>query len=309
MTPVISINNLNKRFSNGVVALKDVSLNVAAGEIIALLGPNGAGKTTLISIACGLTFPTSGQILVGGYDIRKDYRAARKLIGFVPQEVALERYESVIDTVNFSRGLFGLPQNNALVEHTLKILSLWDKRKSSLRELSGGMKRRVLIAKALVHEPQVLFLDEPSAGVDVQLRKEMWEIIKRLSETGATIVLTTHYIEEAEALANRVAIINNGEISIVEKTNELLKSMGGKKICFDLNKPCKAVPAELRKYNVRISNNNRTLVLLHDAKPCASEVACFLKDLHETNVEVRDITTVEKSLEEIFMSIVKEREK
>ena len=307
MDHVISIKNLNKTFASGVMALKNVSLDVNSGEILALLGPNGAGKTTLISIACGLTYASSGQVFISGYDIRKDYKAARRLVGLVPQEIALERYENVLDTVHFSRGLFGLPPDNALVEKTLRLLSLWDKRESSLRALSGGMKRRVLIAKALVHEPTIIFLDEPSAGVDVELRKEMWDVIKGLRDQGATVVLTTHYIEEAEELADRIAIIDKGAISLIEQKDQLIKQMGGKKIHIDLTEPCSSIPANLQKYDTHVTRDKKSLVYVCDTKYREKEIGRFLNDLHKTNLNIRDITTKEKTLEEIFMSIIEER--
>ena len=307
MHQVISINNLNKTFSSGIVALRNVSLSVSSGEILALLGPNGAGKTTLISIVCGLTDASSGQVFIGGYDIRKDYKAARRLVGLVPQEIALERYENVLDTVHFSRGLFGLPRDNALVERTLRLLSLWDKRDSSLRALSGGMKRRVLIAKALVHEPTIIFLDEPSAGVDVELRKEMWGVIKGLRDQGATVVLTTHYIEEAEALADRIAIINDGAISLIEQKSVLIQQMGEKKIFIDLSKPCSSVPDFLLKHDAYITEDKMRLVYACGKKYREKEIGLFFSDLQQSNLKIRDITTKEKTLEEIFMSIIEER--
>ncbi len=309
MDPVISISKLNKTFSSGVVALKNVSIDVASGEILALLGPNGAGKTTLISIACGLTYASSGQVFIGGYDTRRDYKAARRLVGLVPQEIALERYETVLDTVNFSRGLFGLPRDNALVERTLRLLSLWDKRESSLRALSGGMKRRVLIAKALAHEPTIIFLDEPSAGVDVELRKDMWGVIKGLRDAGATVVLTTHYIEEAEALADRIAIINDGEISVIEEKDRLIKEMGDKKIFIDLSDLCMEIPANLQKYNTNLTEDKMRLVFTCDAISPEKEIKLFFKEFQQTGLQVIDITTKEKTLEEIFMSIIEERRK
>ena len=304
---MISVKNLNKTFASGVIALKDVNLVVKPGEILALLGPNGAGKTTLISIACGLTYASSGQVFIGGYDIRKDYKAARRLVGLVPQEIALERYENVLDTVHFSRGLFGLPRDNALVERTLRLLSLWDKRDSSLRALSGGMKRRVLIAKALVHEPTIIFLDEPSAGVDVELRKEMWGVIKGLRDQGATVVLTTHYIEEAEALADRIAIINDGAISLIEQKSVLIQQMGEKKIYIDLSKPCSSLPDLLLKHDAYITEDKMRLVYACDKKYREKEIGLFFSDLQQSNLKIRDITTKEKTLEEIFMSIIEER--
>ena len=304
---MISVKNLNKTFASGVIALKDVNLDVEPGEILALLGPNGAGKTTLISIACGLTYASSGQVFIGGYDIHKDYKAARRLVGLVPQEIALERYENVLDTVNFSRGLFGLPKDNALVERTLRLLSLWDKRDSSLRALSGGMKRRVLIAKALVHEPTIIFLDEPSAGVDVELRKEMWGVIKGLRDEGATVVLTTHYIEEAEALADRIAIINDGTISLIEQKNVLLQQMGEKKIYIDLSQPCSSLPDVLLKYDAYITDDKMRLVYACDKKSREKEIGFFFSHLQQSDLKIRDITTKEKTLEEIFMSIIEER--
>ena len=304
---VISIKNLNKTFNNGVIALKNVSLDINEGEILALLGPNGAGKTTLISIACGLTYASSGQVYIGGYDIRKDYKAARRLVGLVPQEIALERYENVLDTVHFSRGLFGLPRDNALVEKTLRLLYLWDKRGSSLRALSGGMKRRVLFAKALVHEPTIIFLDEPSAGVDVEVRKEMWGVIKRLRDEGTTVILTTHYIEEAQVLADRIAIINDGMISLIEEKDQLIKQMGDKKIFIDLSEPCSSIPSNLKKYDTQITKDNKRLVYICKTKSREKGIGLFLNDLHQTGLKIQNITTKEKTLEEIFMSIVQER--
>ena len=266
MDPIISVSGLEKIYRSGEQALRGVSLEIRAGEILALLGPNGAGKTTLISMICGLTTPSAGQITVGGYDIITDYRAARSLIGLVPQEVALEPFEKVINTVEFSRGLFGLPPDAAYIEQILRQLSLWDKHNTPIKELSGGMKRRVLIAKALSHQPKILFLDEPTAGVDVELRKDMWDVVDRLKAAGVTIVLTTHYIEEAEAIADRVGVITDGTILLVEDKDKLMAQMGIKELYIDLQDAIKAIPPALASYNLRLAEDGRRLTYVCDNK-------------------------------------------
>lgn len=306
MAPIVEIKDLIKVYNGGFEALKNVSLNIAEGEILALLGPNGAGKTTLISILCGITSPTGGTALVGGHDIITGYREARRLIGLVPQEVALEPFEKVINTVRFSRGLFGKPQDEALIERILRQLSLWDKRDNRIRELSGGMKRRVLIAKALCHEPRVLFLDEPTAGVDVELRRDMWKIVEGLRADGVTIILTTHYIEEAEAIADRVGVINNGQILLVEEKAKLMLRMGRKTLRIDLADPVKAVPKSLAEYDLEIGADGQTLSYHYDTRGEGTGITRLLGALSKEGLSLRDIQTTQSSLEEIFVDLVKE---
>ncbi|ABL70106.1 MULTISPECIES: ABC transporter ATP-binding protein [Paracoccus] len=306
MRPIIDIDHVSKRYDSGTVALNDVSLQIDEGEILALLGPNGAGKTTLISIICGLVVPTGGTVRVGGHDIRKDWRAARKLIGLVPQEIALEPFESVIDCVRFTRGLYGEPPDDAYIERLLSSLALWDKREAKTRELSGGMKRRVLIAKALSHRPKVLFLDEPTAGVDVALRREMWQVVRELRAEGVTIILTTHYLEEAEDMADRIGVINRGELLLVKSKDELLGEFGKKHLTVSLYEPLRALPAELAGRGLVLSADGRELGYAYDTRAERTGIAHLLAELAERGIAVRDVSTKQSSLEEIFMSLVEE---
>ena len=306
MDTIISVTGLNKTYPSGNVALTGVDLDIRSGEILALLGPNGAGKTTLISMICGLTALTSGQITVGGYDINAAYRQARSLIGLVPQEVALEPFEKVINTVKFSRGLFGLAPDPAYIESLLKQLSLWDKRNTPIKELSGGMKRRVLIAKALSHQPKILFLDEPTAGVDVELRKDMWQIVDGLRADGVTIVLTTHYIEEAEAIADRVGVITGGAILLVEDKDKLMAQMGTKELQIDLQDEITALPDGLAGYDLRLSADGRQLVYSYDTKAGRTGITGLLTDLSAAGLTLRDLQTSQSSLEDIFVDLVKD---
>lgn len=306
MDPIISVTALDKTYRSGQRALKGVSLQIRSGEILALLGPNGAGKTTLISMICGLTSPSSGQITVGGYDIVTDYRAARSLIGLVPQEVALEPFEKVINTVKFSRGLFGHPPDAAYVEQILRQLSLWDKRNTPIKELSGGMKRRVLIAKALSHQPKILFLDEPTAGVDVELRKDMWDVVGKLKASGVTIVLTTHYIEEAEAIADRVGVIADGDILLVEDKDKLMAQMGIKELYIELQKPIKAIPSALAGYDLWLAEDGSRLTYVYDTKAERTGITGLLTDLSAAGLALRDLQTSQSSLEDIFVDLVKD---
>ena len=306
MDTIISVTGLNKTYPSGNVALTGVDLQIRRGEILALLGPNGAGKTTLISMICGLTALTSGQITVGGYDILTDYRAARSMIGLVPQEVALEPFEKVINTVKFSRGLFGLPPDPVYIERLLKQLSLWDKRNTPIKELSGGMKRRVLIAKALSHQPKILFLDEPTAGVDVELRKDMWQIVDGLRADGVTIVLTTHYIEEAEAIADRVGVITGGTILLVEEKDKLMAQMGTKELRVDLHDEITALPDSLSGYDLRLSADGRQLIYTYDTKAGRTGITGLLNDLSVAGLALRDLQTSQSSLEDIFVDLVKD---
>ncbi|MEM7317722.1 MAG: ABC transporter ATP-binding protein [Pseudomonadota bacterium] len=304
MKPILSIKKLRKTYAGGFEALKSVSLDIREGEILALLGPNGAGKTTLISTVCGITTPTSGEVTVGGHDILSDYRAARKMIGLVPQEIALEPFEKVMNTVRLSRGLFGLSRDDAKIESILRKLSLWDKRKSPIKELSGGMKRRVLIAKALAHEPRVLFLDEPTAGVDVELRKDMWEIVAELKASGVTIILTTHYIEEAEAIADRVGVINNGELLLVEDKDKLMSQMGKKQITVSLNENLTSLPANLADYDLELSDDGNAIVYSYDIHGERTGITSLLNDVAQAGLTLRDVQTRQSSLEEIFVTLV-----
>ncbi len=302
----IVINSLSKVYDNGFNALKEVSLEVKQGEILAMLGPNGAGKTTLISIICGIVTPSSGSVSVDGFDIIKDYRETRSRIGMVPQELSLESFETVFDTVSYSRGLYGKPPKAEHIEKILKDLSLWDKKDQRLRQLSGGMKRRVLIAKALSHEPKILFLDEPTAGVDVELRKEMWEVVDTLRKTGVTIILTTHYIEEAEAIADRVGVINQGEIILVEEKKELLKKMGQKTLTIELQETIDQIPKSLKKYNLNIGDNKMYLNYTYSLKEKQTGITNLLQDLKDTGLKLRDLKTEQSNLEKIFVNLVKE---
>jgi len=302
----IIINNLSKVYSNGFDALKTVSLNIKKGEILAMLGPNGAGKTTLINIICGIVKPSSGSVTIDGFDIIDDYRETRSRIGMVPQELNLESFETVFDTVSYSRGLYGKPPKPEHIEKILKDLSLWDKKDQRLRQLSGGMKRRVLIAKALSHEPSILFLDEPTAGVDVELRKDMWKIVEELKRTGVTIILTTHYIEEAEAIADRVGVINQGEIIVVEDTRELLKKMGYKKLTVSLQEKIMEIPSSLEKYNLKIRKDNISIDYIYNIQAEQTGITNLLQDLKDAGLKLRDLKTEQNSLEKIFVRLVKE---
>jgi len=302
----ISINGLSKVYDNGFKALKNVSLKVKKGEILAMLGPNGAGKTTLISIICGIVKPSSGTVTIDQFDIIKNYRETRSRIGMVPQELNLESFETVFDTVSYSRGLYGKSPKPEHIEKVLKDLSLWDKKEQRLRQLSGGMKRRVLIAKALSHEPKILFLDEPTAGVDVELRKDMWLVVEELRKTGVTIILTTHYIEEAEAIADRVAVINQGEIIIVEDKKELIKKMGHKKLTVELQEEIIKIPEGLSKYNLAIGKNNMSLVYTYNVQAEKTGITDLLKGLKDAGLRLKDLITEQNSLEKIFVDLVKE---
>ena len=306
MPPIVQVSDLQKTYKGGFEALKGVSLTIEQGEILALLGPNGAGKTTLISILCGITTPSSGTALVGGYDIEADYRAARSLIGLVPQEIALEPFEKVINTVRFSQGIFGKKRDDALIERILRQLSLWDKRTSRIRELSGGMKRRVLIAKALCHEPRVLFLDEPTAGVDVELRRDMWEIVETLKADGVTIILTTHYIEEAEAIADRIGVITKGELLLVEDKAALMARMGRKTLKIDLREAVSEMPKALTDYELELTEDGHGLLYHYDTRGEGTGITKVLQALAKEGLQLRDIHTSQSSLEEIFVDLVQE---
>ena len=302
----IIINNLSKVYDNGFEALNKVNLEIKKGEIIALLGPNGAGKTTLISIICGIVTPSSGKVTVENFDIIKDYRETRSRIGLVPQELTLELFETVFNNVSYSRGLNGKKPNPVHIEKILKDLSMWDKKDLRLRQLSGGMKRRVLIAKALSHEPSILFLDEPTAGVDVELRRDMWKVVEDLRKTGVTIILTTHYIEEAEAIADRVAVINQGEIIIIDETKELLKKMGKKKLSVNLQSEISEIPDTLGKYNLEIGKDNKTVEYTYDVNSESTGITNLLKDLKDAGLKLQDLKTEQTTLEKIFVNLVKE---
>jgi ABC-2 type transport system ATP-binding protein len=307
MQPVISISRLSKIYASGFPALKDVNLDIHRGEIFALLGPNGAGKTTLISIVCGIVNPTSGAALVGGHDIIADYRKARSLIGLVPQELTTDAFETVWNTVSFSRGLFGKPANPGHIEKVLRELSLWDRKDSKIITLSGGMKRRVMIAKALSHEPQILFLDEPTAGVDVELRKDMWQTVRELRASGVTIILTTHYIEEAEQMADRIGVINKGEIILVEQKAELMRKLGKKQLMLQLDLRLDVVPPALAPYGLSLSPDGNELVYTYDSKGERSEITSLLADLDRAGIRFHDLHTTESSLEDIFVGLVRPR--
>tara|TARA_Y100000385_G_scaffold172119_1_gene178219 strand:- start:940 stop:1869 length:930 start_codon:yes stop_codon:yes gene_type:complete len=306
MTDMLSITGLSKVYNDGLVALDDISLNVSEGEILALLGPNGAGKTTLISAVCGLVVPTKGKITVGGFDTRSNYRLARSLIGLVPQEISLEPFEKVINTVRFSRGLFGKNTNDNCVERVLRQLSLWDKKDSKIMQLSGGMKRRVLIAKALAHEPKVLFLDEPSAGVDVELRREMWKLVADLKSQGVTIILTTHYIEEAEAIADRVGVISKGKLILLEEKKALMSRMGQKKLQISLQSPIDIIPGELQNLKLSLSDDGLSLNYLYDTKGSSTGITKLLNKISSAGLQMSDLKTSQSSLEEIFVSLIEE---
>ncbi|MET1411525.1 ABC transporter ATP-binding protein [Roseibium sp. HPY-6] len=305
MAPILSVRDLEKTYEGGFQALKSVSLDIEEGEVFALLGPNGAGKTTLISTICGLVRPTSGSIRVGGHDAMKEFRAARRLIGLVPQEMPTAPFEIVGDTVTFSRGLFGLPPNRALIDGILKDLTLWEKRNNPIMALSGGMKRRLLVAKALSHEPKILFLDEPTAGVDVELRHDMWRIVNELKERGVTIILTTHYIEEAEEMADRVGVINKGEIVLVEEKDELMRKLGRKLLTLNLTEPLDVVPERLSRYNLELADEGTQLVYTYDTHAERTGITALLTDLAEAGVRFQDLQTDQSSLEDIFVDLVK----
>ena len=303
----IVINNLSKVYDNGFNALKNINLSIKKGEIFAMLGPNGAGKTTLISIICGIVNPTSGEVKVDNFDIINDYRETRSKIGLVPQELTLEQFETVFNNVSYSRGLYGKKPSPSHIENILKQLSLWDKKDLRLRQLSGGMKRRVLIAKALSHEPSILFLDEPTAGVDVELRKDMWKIVENLRKTGVTIILTTHYIEEAEAIADRVGVINQGEIIVVDDTKELLKKMGHKKLTVELQENINEIPLSLNKYNLSLGANKMSLDYTYNVQAKQTGITNLLQDLKDAGLKLKDLKTEQSTLEKIFVNLVKEK--
>ena len=302
----ISIKDLSKIFDNGFAALKNINLNIKKGEIFAMLGPNGAGKTTLISIICGIVTPSTGKVTVENFDIIDDYRETRSRIGIVPQELTLEQFETVFNNVSYSRGLYGKKPDPGHIEKILKQLSLWDKKNIILRQLSGGMKRRVLIAKALSHEPNILFLDEPTAGVDVELRQDMWKVVESLRNTGVTIILTTHYIEEAEAIADRVGVINQGEIIIVEETEKLLKKMGNKKLTVELQEKVKDLPITLDKYNLSLGKNNMSVDYTYSLKEKQTGITNLLQDLKDSGLKLKDLKTEQSTLEKIFVNLVRE---
>ena len=303
----ISIKNLSKTYDNGFNALKTINLEIKKGEIFAMLGPNGAGKTTLISIICGIVKPSDGKITIDGFDIIDDYRETRSRIGLVPQELTLESFETVFNNVSYSRGLYGKKPNPEHIEKILKQLSLWDKKDQRLRQLSGGMKRRVLIAKALSHEPSILFLDEPTAGVDVELRQDMWKVVEELRKTGVTIILTTHYIEEAEAIADRVGVINQGEIIVVDQTKELLKKMGHKKLTVELQEKVNKIPKALDQYQLSLTNDNMALDYTYNVQAKQTGITTLLQDIKDAGLKLKDIKTEQSTLEKIFVSLVKEK--
>jgi ABC-2 type transport system ATP-binding protein len=305
--PVVSVQGLRKTYANGLTALEDISLAIRRGEIFALLGPNGAGKTTLINIICGIVTPSAGTVLADGHDILRDYRAARRAIGLVPQELHTDTFETVWATVNFSRGLFGRAPDAALCERVLRDLSLWERRDSKIMTLSGGMKRRVMIAKALCHEPQILFLDEPTAGVDVELRREMWQLVRRLRDSGVTIILTTHYIEEAEQMADRIGVIHRGKLIVVEDKVVLMRKLGKKQLVLNLPRPLAAIPAGLADWALELKDAGNTLVFTFDAHSRETGISTLLKRLSELSLEVTDLHSSESSLEDIFVGLVSER--
>jgi ABC-2 type transport system ATP-binding protein len=307
MLPVISISDLTKTYASGLQALKSVNLEIRKGEIFALLGPNGAGKTTLISIVCGIVTPTKGKVIADGHDIMRDYRAARSKIGLVPQELTTDAFETVWATVTFSRGLFGLAPNPAHIEKVLRDLSLWDKRKDKIMTLSGGMKRRVMIAKALSHEPEILFLDEPTAGVDVELRRDMWALVRGLRDSGVTIILTTHYIDEAEEMADRIGVISKGELILVEEKTELMKKLGKKQFTLHLQEPMMAIPAELAEWRLELKNGGTELEYTFDTHEERTGIPSLLRRISDLGIGFRDLNTSQSSLEDIFVSLVSER--
>jgi ABC-2 type transport system ATP-binding protein len=308
MQSIISVKDLSKSYASGFKALDGINLDIRRGEIFALLGPNGAGKTTLIGIICGILVPSQGKVTVDGHDIINDYRAARSLIGLVPQELHTDAFESVWATVSFSRGLFNKSKNPAYIEKVLRALSLWDKKDNKIMTLSGGMKRRVLIAKALSHEPQILFLDEPTAGVDVELRKDMWQVVRDLRDSGVTIILTTHYIEEAEDMADRIGVINKGEIILVENKNELMRKLGKKQLTLQLHQKLTAIPAELSTFKLSIGEDGNTLIYDYDTKAERTGVATLLGELSHAGLRIRDLQTTQSSLEDIFVGLVSDRQ-
>jgi ABC-2 type transport system ATP-binding protein len=307
MQSIISIKNLSKNYASGFRALDGINLDIRRGEIFALLGPNGAGKTTLIGIICGILVPSQGKVTVDGHDILTNYRAARSLIGLVPQELHTDAFESVWATVSFSRGLFNKPKNPGYIEKVLRALSLWDKKDNKIMTLSGGMKRRVLIAKALSHEPQILFLDEPTAGVDVELRKDMWQVVRNLRDSGVTIILTTHYIEEAEDMADRIGVINKGEIILVEDKAELMRKLGKKQLTLQLNQVLTTIPPELSAFKLSIGEDGRTLIYDYDTKAEHTGVTTLLGELSRAGLRIRDLQTTQSSLEDIFVGLVSDR--
>jgi len=305
MNTVIKVENLSKTYAGGFQALKNVDLDIEQGEIIALLGPNGAGKTTLISVVCGIVNPSEGNVTVNGYDIIKDYRQARASIGLVPQELTTDSFETVWNTLAFSRGLFGKAPDSAHLEKVLKSLSLWDKKDNRIMTLSGGMKRRVMIGKALAHEPRILFLDEPTAGVDVELRKDMWQVVRELRESGVTIILTTHYIEEAEEMADRIGVINKGEVILVEEKNSLMRKLGEKSLTLHLKEAIAEVPAGLNEFDLEVSNEGKDLVYTYDTQQESSDITALLDAVEEAGLSFMDLETRQNSLEEIFVNLVK----
>ncbi len=302
--PILSIQNLHKTYSDGFEALKDINLDISKGEIIALLGPNGAGKTTLISIICGIVRPTSGKVTVCGYDIIRDFRKTRSIIGLVPQELTTDSFETVWSTITFSRGLYGKPPNTQHIEKVLRELSLWDRKDSMIMTLSGGMKRRLMIAKALSHEPEVLFLDEPTAGVDVSLRQDMWEIVSELKQSGVTIILTTHYIDEAEEIVDRVGIINDGELILVEEKHTLMRKLGKKQLILELSQPLALIPGSLASFELELSADGNQLVYTFDTQAERTGITSLLDDLKESGIAFRDLDTTQSTLEEIFVNLV-----
>jgi ABC-2 type transport system ATP-binding protein len=309
MQDILAISNLSKTYASGFAALKNVNLAIRRGEIFALLGPNGAGKTTLINIVCGIVNASAGRVTVDGHDIVRDYRAARSLIGLVPQELTTDAFESVWNTVSFSRGLFGKPADPAHLEKVIKALSLWDKKDNRIITLSGGMKRRLMIAKALSHEPQVLFLDEPTAGVDVELRRDMWQLVRGLRDTGVTIILTTHYIEEAEEMADRIGVISKGELIVVEEKSELMRKLGKKQLTLQLQRPLAQVPPALDGRDLALSSNGCELTYTYDAQGARIGIAELLEDLADAGIQFKDLHTTQSSLEDIFVSLVTDRSK
>ena len=306
MPSIITVDNLSKTYASGLQALKNINLEIRRGEIFALLGPNGAGKTTLIGTICGIVNPTEGKVLVGGHDIVKAYRAARSMIGLVPQELTTDAFESVWGTVSFSRGLFGRKANPQHIEKVLKDLSLWGRKDSKIITLSGGMKRRLLIAKALSHEPKILFLDEPTAGVDVELRRDMWRLVRSLRESGVTIILTTHYIDEAEEMADRVGVINKGEIILVENKADLMMKLGRKQLTLQLHDPLSAIPAGLSGHHLELAGNGTELIYTYDAQGERPGIAALLDDLDKAGIQFKDLQTTQSSLEDIFVSLLRE---
>lgn len=307
MQPIISVTNLNKTYASGFQALKNVNLDIRRGEIFALLGPNGAGKTTLISIICGIVTASEGEVVADGHDIIKDYRTVRKKIGLVPQELFTNAFESVLATVKFSRGLFGLAPNPSHIESVLRDLTLWDKRNSKVMMLSGGMKRRVMIAKALAHEPAILFLDEPTAGVDVELRRDMWEMVHALRDSGVTIILTTHYIDEAEEMADRIGVIHKGEIILVEDKHTLMQQLGKKQLRIQLQQPLQTIPSELNDFQLQLSPDGNEITFTFDAQHDHTGIGSLLRRLNQSGIDFKDLHSSQSSLEEIFVSLVREQ--